>query len=265
MLKSDRFATELLNDAELLKADEFSDDTSKTAEKLPKKVSFKAHTKQGTHAPLPPNYSTVESARGVAPERYSRYELETMFGGRQLKDYGVLTGLGDGIKMNNTSKELLTIGRLVNIKRGRSRNKAGSVDTPLGVVGMDIGYGVPGGPGGHKYVLVLVDKCTTHTWTYGMHGTSGTDIQEALWKFFIEAGGFPTTIQCDFDPRFVGGRAIKLLRSHGCRVRAAPPGRQSQNGLVERRWQILEGMARALLKSANLPKRFWYWVVREAS
>jgi len=177
-----------------------------------------------------------------------------------LKDYSVLGGLGDGIKLCNNNTEVLTIGRLVNIKRGRRRKKAGSkVTSPLQVVGMDIGYGVPGGPGGHKYVLVLVDKCTTHTWTYGMHGTSGADIQEALWKFFIEAGGFPQTMQCDFDPRFVRGRAIKLLRSHGCRVRAAPPGRQSQNGLVECRWQLIEDMARALLKSANLPKRFWYW------
>ena len=121
-------------------------------------------------------------------------------------------------KMTNNSKDLLTIGRLVNIKWGRSKKKAGQVDTPLGVVGMDIEYGVPGGPGGHKYVLVLVDKCTTHMWTYGMHTTSGADNQEALWKFFIEAGGFPSTIQCYFDPRFVGGQAIKLLQSHGCHV-----------------------------------------------
>jgi hypothetical protein len=89
--------------------------------------------------------------------------------------------------------------------------------------------------------------------------------QEALWKFFIEAGGFPKKIQCDFDPRFVGGQALKLLRSHGCKVQAAPPHRQSQNGMVERRWQMLEAMARTYLTEARLPKRFWYWAIREAT
>ena len=113
MLKSDRFATELLNDAEL------SDELLTKVEPMKnlKNVSLKAHTKKGTNAPLPPNYSSVESARGAVPDRYSRYELETLFGGRQLKDYGVLAGLRDGIKMNNNNKDLLTIGRLVNIKR----------------------------------------------------------------------------------------------------------------------------------------------------
>ena len=129
---------------------------------------------------------------------------------------------------------------------------------------MDIGYGSGSSPGGHKFVLVLVDQCTSHTWIYGMRSTSGADIQEALWKFFIDAGGFPATIQCDFDSRFLGGKAIALLRSHGCRIRAAPPHRQSQNGLVERRWKILEGMARAFLTDARLPTRFWYWAIREA-
>ena len=256
MLKSGKFATKLLNEEDLVT----------TVDDDPPEPELGKPNRLPTDAPSTPNYSTVESAKGASPDRYSRYELETLFGGRQLKDYSVLGGLGDGLKLCNTNAEVLTIGRLVNIKRGRRRHKTGStVTSPLQVVGMDIGYGVPGGPGGHKYVLVLVDKCTTHTWTYGMHGTSGADIQEALWKFFIEAGGFPQTMQCDFDPRFVGGRAIKLLRSHGCRVRAAPPHRQSQNGLVERRWQMIEGMARSYLKTANLPKRFWYWSVREAA
>ena len=76
MLKSDRFASELLND------DELSDETMKTADDITKtagdskknlknesfnkknlkNVSFNAQTKPGTNTPLPPNYSYVESA-----------------------------------------------------------------------------------------------------------------------------------------------------------------------------------------------------------
>ena len=56
-----------------------------------------------------------------------------------------------------------------------------------------------------------------------MQGASGADVCEALWKFSIDAGDFPEIIQCDFDPRLIGGKAAALLCSHGTRVRAAPP------------------------------------------
>ena len=68
---------------------------------------------------------------------------------------------------------------------------------------MDIRYGYGGSYGGSKYVLVLVDQCTTNPFVYGMQGSSGADICEALQTFFIDAGGFPETIQCDFDPRII--------------------------------------------------------------
>ena len=47
-------------------------------------------------------------------------------------------------------------------------------------------------------------------------------------------------------------------------MRAAPPNRQDHNGLVENRWEVLTNMARAFLAEAQLPKRFWYWAIREA-
>ena len=64
---------------------------------------------------------------------------------------------------------------------------------------MDIGYEEGTSYGGSKYVLVLVDQCISNSFTYGMQGAYGADVCEALWTFFIEARGFPKTIQCDFD------------------------------------------------------------------
>ena len=130
---------------------------------------------------------------------------------------------------------------------------------------MDIGYGEDASIGGYKYVLMLVDQCTRNSWVYGMHGSSGADVSEALWKFFIDAGGFPKTLQCDFDNRIIGGKAAALLRSHGTRIRAAPPYRQDKNGLVERHWQEITKMARSYLTESKLPKKFWFWAVREAN
>ena len=68
-----------------------------------------------------------------------------------------------------------------------------------------------------------------------MQGASCADVCEALWKFCINAGGFPKTIQCDFDPCLISGKAAALLQSHGTRVQAAPPRQQDTHGLVERR------------------------------
>ena len=130
---------------------------------------------------------------------------------------------------------------------------------------MDIGYREETAYGGSKYVLVLVDQCTSNSFVYGMQGSSGADVCEALWKFFIDAGGFPKTIQCDFDPCLIGGKAAWLLRSHGTRVRAAPPRRQDKNGLVERRWQSLTKMARSFLAEAKLPKKFLFWAIHKAN
>ena len=109
-------------------------------------------------------------------------------------------------------------GELVNRKLGKRCQKGHRATTPLEVVGVDIGYGDGVAVGGAKYVLALVDQCITETFVYPMQGLSGGDVCEALWKFFIDAGGFPRTIQCDFDHRLIGGRAAALLQSHGTSI-----------------------------------------------
>ena len=212
----------------------------------------------------PPQYH-LESSRGDVKDRLTAYNLQTYFGGKQLKDFSLLSKLGTGLSVIDNDQDLTTIGELVNRKRGKRRRKGSKATVPLEVVGMDIGYGDGTSVGGHKYVLVLVDQCTSTSFLYGMHGSSGADVCEALWKFFIDAGGFPKIIQCDFDTRLIGGKAAALLRTHGTRIRAAPPYRQDKNGLVERRWQSLTKMARSFLTEAKLPKKFWYWALREAS
>ena len=95
-------------------------------------------------------------------------------------------------------------------KLGKLRRKGSKATIRLKVVGMGIGYGEGTSYGGSKYVVILVDQCTSNSFTYSMQG-----VCEALWKFFIDAEGFPKTIQCDFDLRLIGGKAAALLRSHG--------------------------------------------------
>jgi hypothetical protein len=98
---------------------------------------------------------------------------------------------------------------------------------------MDIGYGEDMSPHGYKYALTLVDLVTRHTWVYGLQTKSADSIINALWSFFIDAGGIPTRIHCNFDSSFVKGKVCSFLRHKGIRTGASPPGRQSQNGAIE--------------------------------
>ena len=163
------------------------------------------------------------------------------------------------------AQDIPTIGELVNRKRGKRYRKVSKVTVPLEVVGCDIGYNDGISVSGATYVLMLVDQCTKNSFVYSMYGSSGADICEALWKFSIDANGFPKALLCDFDLQLIRGKAAALLQLHNTRIRAAPPHRQERNGVVEHKWQSLTKMACLFLTTAKLPKKFWFWAIHEAS
>jgi hypothetical protein len=101
-----------------------------------------------------------------------------------------------------------------------------------------------------------VDLATRYTWTYSLTDLSGDTIVDALWRFFVDAGGFPRRLRCDFNRLFLAGSGGRLLRSHAVCIGASPPYQQSQNGALERNWNTAEEMARAFLAEAGLPKRY---------
>ena len=100
-----------------------------------------------------------------------------------MKDFRLLLKLGEGLSVVNNDDEIPTIGELVNRKQEKRRQKGHRATVPLEVVGMDIIYGDGPAIGSHKYVLFLVDQCTTETFIYKMSGSSGSDVCEGLWNF----------------------------------------------------------------------------------
>jgi hypothetical protein len=188
--------------------------------------------------PTLPSSAVAESGR-ASTVRYSSMDLHRLLGNRKLADYSILADLGDGLAVDHRVEPHpgdvdISLGTVVNQKR-RKRNRNSKEPTRrLQKVSMDIGYGHGASPGGAKYCLVLVDGFSHHASVYGLNGITGLDVQDALWRYFIDAGGLPECIQCDYDPRFLGGVVRRLLHSKGIRIRSSPPNRQSQNGLVER-------------------------------
>jgi hypothetical protein len=166
--------------------------------------------------------------------------------------------------VHNPQQSTPTIGDMVNLKRGPRGKLLERPNHKLHTIGMDIGYGDGKSPGGFTHCLMLVDLATRHAWTYGLANTSGTSIVDALWGFFIDAGGFPKRVRCDFDKRLIQGDVGRLLKANGVIIGASPPHRQSQNGAVERCWNTACEMGRSFLAEAQLPKRYWFWAIRTA-
>jgi hypothetical protein len=228
----------------------------------PLPVNAKTDLDDTLEAVLPTHY--VPETSCAAESRYSTAELHRLFGCRKF-DYGILPYLGDGLHVTTDREPPLTIGDTVNINRGARGGPVPKPPRARHTIGADIGYGEGIGPGGFKYCLFLVDLATRYTWVYGLSDLSGDCIVDALWRFFVDAGGFPKRFRCDFDRRFLHGKVGRLLRSHGVKIGASPPYRHSQNGAVERNWNTAVEMGRSFLAEANLPKRYWFWAVREAS
>ena len=217
-----------------------------------------------TDTPSPPVSYATSSASQAEVERVTESELRTIFGARKLQNWRLLEKVGEHIKVVDDGEPIVTLPDMSSVPRNKANKKADRPTKRLHTVGMDIGYGDGTSPGGYRYALTFVDAATRQSWTYGLKTKTGRDIIDALWAFFIDANGLPHRIRCDFDPSFVKGDVKKFLRRHRIKITASPPGRQSQNGLVERFWRTGIQMARGLLLSAPLPKRFWFWAYREA-
>jgi hypothetical protein len=216
-----------------------------------------------SNAPTWPVYFVPGSGTKTV-KRISSYELKRLFGCRTLSDWRMLEKTGTGLKVYHESDPPLTIGDMATINQNKHGRLLMRPQKVLHTVGMDIGYGQGVSPGGHKYALTLVDLATRHTWVYGLKTKAADSIIDALWSFFIDAGGILSRIRCDFDSSFVKGKVYAFLRRKGVQVGASPPGRHSQNGAVERQWRTATSMARALLVEARMPQRYWFWAIRES-
>ena len=231
-----------------------------------RRVQTRSQTRSDTEAaspsPLPSCY--VADTGGTTTHRRTPFELHRLFGNRNLPDFSLLGEVGTGLKVVHAQESTPTVGDFTTIdqrRRGPSRRRE---RCRLDLVGMDIGYGSGISPGGYNYCLTLVDSATRMVFSYGLTRLTGGDLQDAFWRFLIDAGGIPKVVQCDFDSRFLGGRMAAFLQSLRIKVRSAAPRRQSSNGLVERTWRTGVRMARSFLAEAKLPRIYWYWALREA-
>ena len=169
----------------------------------------------------------------------------------------------DTVSIEKPEKSEIPIDGEVPTLRSSKRNKVPS-KLPKNfsdVWHMDIVYGPCTAIGGIKYALLLIDKKTRKCYIYGLKNMK-TSIKSALQKFVNDVQVKPKLIRTDFDNRLMGGAARTYLEEQKIRVEAAPPKRQHQNGLVERRWQSILTMARNWLRNELLPSTFWFFAIK---
>ena len=168
---------------------------------------------------------TCECPESFGPQvrRFSSHDLHKLFGNRKFRNYSIFATVATGIRLSETFEPPLSIGDVVNIKRGPSGSALPRPTSALHRVGVDIGFGDGVSPGGFRYCLMLVDQYSRKTWCYGLKDLASTSFIAAFWRFFVDSGGIPRILQCDFDQKFLGGPTNKLLTSKGIRVNSAPP------------------------------------------
>ena len=175
--------------------------------------------------PAAPAVMTCECPESFGPQvrRFSSHDLHKLFGNRKFRNYSIFATVATGIRLSETFEPPLSIGDVVNIKRGPSGSALPRPTSALHRVGVDIGFGDGVSPGGFRYCLMLVDQYSRKTWCYGLKDLASPSIIAVFWRFFVDSGGIPRILQCDFDQKFLGGPTNKLLTSKGIRVNSAPP------------------------------------------
>ena len=128
---------------------------------------------------------------------------------------------------------------------------------------VDIGFGPSLAIGGAKYCMLFVDKSTRESHVFKLQNL--TQVHLAMQQFITKVGrSYVGELRTDFDHKIIGGKCRELLNRENIPIKAAPPRRQSQNGLVESRWKQIIKMTRNWITSALLPTTFWWFGVKRA-
>ena len=150
-------------------------------------------------------------------------------------------------------------------KRRRNTKQRPRPDNIGDTVHYDIAHGTGSAIGGVRYVLVLIDKATTHLYEYGLKTIKQQSILQAMKNFINDIGCKPTIMRADRDLKLIGGEVASYLETptlHNntittTHVSGAPDGRQNQNGLIESHWKKIMTLARSWMASHLLPTKFW--------
>jgi transposase InsO family protein len=117
----------------------------------------------------------------------------------------------------------------------------------------------PATPGGRRYFLLLVDDLTRYmlVMVLGSKGEAADAIRRAQAAAEAECGHKLRVLRTDNGSEFTAAEFASYCADEGIQRYYSAPYNPQQNDVVERRYQMVVGMARALLKQRGMPAVFW--------
>ena len=114
-------------------------------------------------------------------------------------------------------------------------------------------------PGGKSYFLLVVDDMSRYMW---LELLATKDEAFVCFKKIkaaaeMESGRRLKAFRTDCGGEFNSGMFVTFCNDNGIKHNRTTPYTPQQNGVVERRNQTVVEMARCLLKSMNVPGKFW--------
>lgn len=191
-------------------------------------------------------------------------KLHRIFGCKQYRNQHHITAASSNASLLSTGSRPATIGDYTTLPRPPKGKPIRKRRKFLDKCHMDIVFGDSVGLHGFRYALLIVDVATRYSWIYGLTSLTGNAIVDALIKFHVEAGSLPRRFHSDFDKKLIGGKALRYILSNKSNIIAAPAGRQSSNGLVERTWRTIIEMGRAYMSEKQMPRDYWFFAIRQA-
>ena len=85
------------------------------------------------------------------------------------------------MQVTELSDHMPMLGEMSSQAKEKWEKKLNHSKQPLGLLGMDIGYGNGTSPGGVKYTLMLMDDATKQVWIYRLHNTSEYNRMSTIW------------------------------------------------------------------------------------
>jgi hypothetical protein len=117
----------------------------------------------------------------------------------------------------------------------------------------------PATPRGRRYFLLLVDDLSRYMWVVvlGSKGEAADAIRRAQAAAEVKCGRKLCVLRTDNCSEFTVAEFASYCADEGVQRHYSAPYIPQQNGVVERRNQMVVGMARALLKQRGMPAIFW--------
>jgi len=140
-------------------------------------------------------------------------------------------------------------------------------EEPLELLHIDLcGPISPSTAAGNKYFMLLVDDLTRWMWVHVLKTKDQACSEFVKFKAVAEnfCGRRIKTLRSDRGGEFLAAAFAKVCEEAGIHRHLTAPYTPQQNGVVERRNRTVMEMARSLLKTMNVPGRFWGEAVRHA-